>query len=92
MVVHKDGKVTYKQKDHDDASLVQALSAGGHPPPKVSLHADAEADAGRVADVIALIGMMQRQGSSDGMVYEIRVLLDKRVPGRLIARDASGYE
>lgn len=56
VVVHKDGKVTYKQKDHDDASLVQALSAGGHPPPKVSLHADAEADAGRVADVIALIG------------------------------------
>ena len=56
VVIDKDGKLTYAKQPLDDAGLVKALNAGGHPPPKVALHADAEADAGRVADVIALVG------------------------------------
>ncbi len=56
VVLDKDGKVTYDKTVRDDASLALALRANGHPPPRVTLHADAEADAGRVADVIAIIG------------------------------------
>jgi biopolymer transport protein ExbD len=56
VVVDKDGKVTFEKVVRDDAALARALNANGHPPPKVALQADAEADAGRVADVIALIG------------------------------------
>lgn len=56
VLVDKDGKVTYAKAVRDDAALVKALNADGHPPPRVALQADAEADAGRVADVIALIG------------------------------------
>ena len=56
VVVTKDGQVTYDKQVRDDASLTLALNANGHPPPKVALQADTEADAGRVADVIALIG------------------------------------
>ena len=56
VVVDKDGKVTFEKVVRDDAALAKALNSNGHPPPKVALQADAEADAGRVADVIALIG------------------------------------
>lgn len=56
VVVDKDGKVTYQQRAHDDASLALAINAGGHPPPRLALQADAAADAARVADVIAIIG------------------------------------
>lgn len=56
VVVDKNGKVTYAKAVHDDTSLASALSDNGHPPLKLALHADAEADAGRVADIIAIIG------------------------------------
>ncbi|MBK8958673.1 MAG: biopolymer transporter ExbD [Proteobacteria bacterium] len=56
VTVDKDGKVTYQKAQLDDAALVKALNADGHPPPKIALQAEEQADAGRVADVIALIG------------------------------------
>ena len=56
VVIDKDGQVMYQQAVRDDASLTLALNANGHPPSRVALQADAEADAGRVADVIAVIG------------------------------------
>lgn len=56
VLIDKDGKVTYEKVVRDDGALMQALNAAGHPPARVALQADAEADAGRVADVIAVIG------------------------------------
>jgi len=56
VIVRKDGQVTYQQQVRDDASLALALHAGGHPPERVALQADAEADAARVADIIGIIG------------------------------------
>lgn len=56
VLIDKDGKVTYEKVVRDDGALMKALNADGHPPARVALHADAEADAGRVADVIAVIG------------------------------------
>lgn len=62
VLIDKDGKVTYEKVVRDDGALMKALNADGHPPARVALQADAEADAGRVADVIAVIG---RAGIAD---------------------------
>lgn len=55
VVLKKNGEVTYQKMILDDIGLARALAANGHPPERVALHADAEADAARVADVIAII-------------------------------------
>lgn len=56
VVIQKDGRVMYDQQVHDDASLTLAINAGGHPPPRLTVQADADVEAARVADVIGLIG------------------------------------
>lgn len=56
VIIGKDGKLLYEDTGQDDAGLALVLNNGGHPPPQLILQADADADAGRVADVVAIIG------------------------------------
>ncbi len=49
------GRVRYEGLQVDDTGLAAALVAGGRPPARVALRADATADSARVADLVAIV-------------------------------------
>jgi biopolymer transport protein ExbD len=55
IALRADGEIRFEGAEVDDAGLATKLAAVTPPPEKVAIHADAVADAARVADVVDVV-------------------------------------
>ncbi len=55
LVLKANGDAIYEGRKLDDEGLATAVNANGQPPYRLSVQADAQADAARVADVLAVL-------------------------------------